>query len=1516
MSIPLLNLDDRKFTDLVEELRALIPRYAPGWTDHNISDPGIMLIELFAWLTEALLYRVNRVPEASLVRLLELLGATFQAAQPALLKVQISAEGLSNSYRLPQGTQIEAKRQPGDTGLLFETLAAVEFTPAQPSQTVLVRQAVVRKKVQLTSGSGTAYQLVELPERFIALPPVPFPRKPQVWVTPKGKQAERWEYKDNLAASKYDDRHFTVRPWLNAIAFGNGDITKPSQTHGRIPPKDATLIASYRYAGDGAVIVQKETLGISNGSPAQTFQLAQPFFALDLQPSSDLTPQLLVNDEPWEQRASFLEMDAEQPEYTLEPRRNAIRFGDKAHGQIPPAGATIKLTYYQTQGAAGNLPLGALFSIKPPSDSPEGLLLKVADEFEQVAKGNDPTSLEEARDQAYQILQPRWRAITSDDIVATVEQNHPEISRTYCLPGNDLSSADGSTGNQPGHIGVIVVPKPSAQWSAPSAELTNILGYSPDGQRLVARNAEGLVRLWDLMRGEKLNVLGVAIRAIAFDNAGKRLATAGDDQVVRIWDIAKGKVTERLRHPAPVNSLAFHPKGNAIATACADQIVRIWDINTSAVTQFLRHPTPVNGVAFRPNGTAVATACGDNHVRIWELNADSITLLYKHSAPVNAVVYSADGRFLASASNDGTAILWDAKQATPLTILDHKEPLSAVLAVALNPDGQQLATACSDGTVHLWDRPTATERGIFRHAKSVTALLFSPLQDRQSLVTASADRTVAIWDVRQNKQIASIVHEAAVPAIALSPDGRQLAIGSADNIVRLWDITSLAKPSRVATFTDTLAALAFSLDSRRLATVTKDQVSWLWDLATGAQVAKLSALAPVNKAVFSTDSQLLATAGPNRLAASQKNNAVQVWDAQQGKPLALFVHRTPNEPEPPSVEEMIFRPDGQQLATVARHYVWLWDVAPSKAKAELPHAKPVTTAAFSADSRRMVTVSEGKVARVWDTSTGEQLFETPKSIAVRIANPSLDGVWLTVVDDKNNRTTWDIAAGKEVPNVEEAAGDGGQWQVQSSAEQSIRDTQGKQEATVVDGMTVYVKNVETGEEIALLPQEAPVKSLVFSPDGQRLATINQDNCVRLWSTQPAQAKFLLTHLTPVKDVRFGPDNTRLVTICGEESTPPASQARLWSTRTDKQMAPLSGDQPVSHATFSPDGQWLATAHTDQKVRCWRPKDGKQTDFVLNFEVEKAEAKIAGLAFSPSSQRLTAFSLSVPAQCTIKQWDLRLQPAQKPNEYLAHDIDTVLCKQAGRWLMLVGKRLLRIWDLEDGEEISVLYNDFATKLVAVTQETACPPSTTDRSHVVYLPIVAVTQETTCPPSITDQEGAESHKLLLAGSSSDSTAAPQLLLVRGKFCLFSTHSENTPPTCTVQVWNAEHVYDVDTFLDGRHLVTSQQHVMGPRYADVEIKPQVVRSTTTKSEDRLRRDVNEALLDFFHPLHGGPDGKSWPPGRAVYRSEIYQVIEGVEGVDHVELLTFSPADTQERVEIPAHHLVNCTVTPQVIA
>lgn len=118
MPLPLPNLDTRRWTDLVEEGKALIPRYAPTWTDHNVHDPGITLLELLAWLVEQEIYRANRVPEAHIRKLLALAGFPVLAPHPAAVALSFSAAAPA-PVELPAGFTVAASGASEGSSLRF-----------------------------------------------------------------------------------------------------------------------------------------------------------------------------------------------------------------------------------------------------------------------------------------------------------------------------------------------------------------------------------------------------------------------------------------------------------------------------------------------------------------------------------------------------------------------------------------------------------------------------------------------------------------------------------------------------------------------------------------------------------------------------------------------------------------------------------------------------------------------------------------------------------------------------------------------------------------------------------------------------------------------------------------------------------------------------------------------------------------------------------------------------------------------------------------------------------------------------------------------------------------------------------------------------------------------------------------------------------------------------------------------------------------------------------------------------
>ncbi|MFJ3902877.1 baseplate J/gp47 family protein [Streptomyces sp. NPDC090025] len=130
------NLDDRTWQDLVDEMRALIPRYAPGWTDHNPSDIGITLIELFAWLAEGVVYRLNRVPDKHYLAFVNLLGITRDPATPA--RTFLTFTSGTGPVALPAGTQAQTAAREGEQPVVFETDEALTVLPVNLRDAVLV----------------------------------------------------------------------------------------------------------------------------------------------------------------------------------------------------------------------------------------------------------------------------------------------------------------------------------------------------------------------------------------------------------------------------------------------------------------------------------------------------------------------------------------------------------------------------------------------------------------------------------------------------------------------------------------------------------------------------------------------------------------------------------------------------------------------------------------------------------------------------------------------------------------------------------------------------------------------------------------------------------------------------------------------------------------------------------------------------------------------------------------------------------------------------------------------------------------------------------------------------------------------------------------------------------------------------------------------------------------------------------------------------------------------------------
>ncbi|HVL38805.1 MAG TPA: putative baseplate assembly protein [Fimbriimonadaceae bacterium] len=129
MSLPSPNLDDRKFQDIVDDVKRQIGLRCPEWSDHNVSDPGVTLLELFAYMSELTMFRLNQVPEKNYIKFLEMLGVTLEMPEPAKTDLRFRLSRAIEDMRGAEEQEVLLKKRDTVAATVrTETEEAIEFS--------------------------------------------------------------------------------------------------------------------------------------------------------------------------------------------------------------------------------------------------------------------------------------------------------------------------------------------------------------------------------------------------------------------------------------------------------------------------------------------------------------------------------------------------------------------------------------------------------------------------------------------------------------------------------------------------------------------------------------------------------------------------------------------------------------------------------------------------------------------------------------------------------------------------------------------------------------------------------------------------------------------------------------------------------------------------------------------------------------------------------------------------------------------------------------------------------------------------------------------------------------------------------------------------------------------------------------------------------------------------------------------------------------------------------------------
>jgi WD40 repeat protein len=514
---------------------------------------------------------------------------------------------------------------------------------------------------------------------------------------------------------------------------------------------------------------------------------------------------------------------------------------------------------------------------------------------------------------------------------------------------------------------------------------------------------ETTARIWQsrLRPGRPLHLLS-PVTAVAISDDGRRIATGTRAGRVVIWDANGRRLAAGPSHRLRVSVLGFGPDG-VLVSGSDDGTVRLWQPGASPANRLIGElPGQVQRLAVSRAGY-VAAGGESGVIYAWELATGRfVRALVGHTGIVSALRYGGGGRRLFSASDEGTLRVWESATGGSRAVMaGHR---SRVQDIAISPRGDRVASISSDGELRIWDvnRDTSTAE-LVGHTRAIPSLAYS--RDGSLIVTASLDGSARVWDAISGREVRRVRARARLQAAVFGPRD-SIIVADWNGVASRWDPGKDEPTWRAPACAQEQCGKAYTLavaaDGRFVA-AGSEHGAVLLNAATGERIRALHGDAYIVSLQFDA-------VGAHVLSAGRDGRAVLAPTHRTGDAVTLM------DPAGAPWEARV-APDGRTVLTAGDGGACLWtvDVAPRCARLSLPdnahtlysgdlrtgsfrivvagasgtvfsfaspdgqplrldgHTGAIERLRLTPDGRRIVSIGQDGVARVWDPVTGARV---------------------------------------------------------------------------------------------------------------------------------------------------------------------------------------------------------------------------------------------------------------------------------------------------------------------------------------------------------------------------------------------------------------------------------------------------------------------------------------------------------------------------------------------------------------